>query len=336
MIIVTGKFKDKTYEGEILSMDEIAKAFKITTTKEETVLEAFTKMKAWAWFDVTDQYTKAKAGQATQYATSVSIQPEYAIEVDGEPLIIRYYKTKNQKNIGGAIEVQFRPNRIFIDEGALQLKRKEQKELILFLMLHPQNLNSPTHIAGQPALFQLRMEAANATSAINFAKQDMLFREKVMNGDFAELKLRAEGMGLGNFGEFTEDEVRVKVLQAYEGAKRNGDNQAISFTNRFFSAISNIGGMIVNARTKGLIYGYVDNNKRKYCFKWTNCPNSGLDNTVFLEVPEGANPDEIIRQHFTHDDSAFKALQKVIAEHDAEENAKKEKEKPKNAPKTKE
>ena len=308
MFLITGYLGDKSYDDDSITTKELIDAFGIDKQLE--------KAKETVVFDIGSIYKAERSvrGQVrSQTASAVTIPNTFSTKWKGSVVQITYYERKQTKKIGGQNQVEYLPRKTFFSGEVLALQKEKNLEKIVFLMIHPSNLESPLYQPGKIHHLSTRKEQEIALTSVAFQKIELKFKTEILSDDHVEeMLLRAESLKFGNLDKYTADEVRNLILNRYDKIKASArslqDQQkaAKQFIEKYYEHVSEVRGTIIKAKRLGVLYGYVNGSTGKYVWQWANVSaDSGLKDTIILEVPKGRNPEESLYIHASSNIETF-------------------------------
>jgi hypothetical protein len=298
-LIINGTVKGKSFEDKQISAKEVLELFGLK--------ERFKRLDKTLRFDVVERKTKRSNGQI-QHPERVAIMCITQATVDGDSFELIYYKTRVRKDSkGGKTYYDMNPRKVYIEGGSLPINTDQDLDLAVFLYLHSQNETSPVRIPSTRANFKLHDGAAQAENI--FRENSIIFQitNSILKDDVNALRLKAQGLRLGNFANKDEMTVRSALLERFNKAKAEG--KISKFIEDFNNPASMFTGIILEAVARGIITTKPD--KGQYIYVWG--ANTKEKGSVVCRVLKGETPIEYLIKYAQNNYEYFmKTLEKEI------------------------
>lgn len=280
-LILNGTIGNNRYEDQQVSAKELMDIFGIR--------DDLKRLGKVIRFDLADRKIR-KQGNETLHPQQQAVLCMTNGTHEGEHYELLYYKQRTRKDgmNSKTIVYDYKPRKIYIQGVSHAVNTAEDLELAVFMYIHNDNVDSPTRKQGTRYTYKLHDNLKQAEDM--FKHNTLIFNitQRIMNDDINALKLKAQGLKLGNFAEKTDVEVRSTLLEHFEKYKMSG--RVNKFVEEFNSPYSTFTGIIMEAVQRGILQQKAD--KGQFVYVWgTKTDQSGK---VACKIPKGEMPIEYL------------------------------------------
>lgn len=297
-LILNGTVGNETFTDKQISATELIKLFKLEDTMK--------RLDRTLVFQVVDRKVKKKDGQ-TQFPERTAIMCTTHGTIEGERFELSYFRQRTRKQNKSGIQVyDLLPRKIYIEGFSLPVNSKQDLELAVFLFLHSSNETSPTREVSSRSNFKLHDAAAMSDKVMRDSRMTFEITNKILNDDINVLRLKAQGLRLGNFTDKSEMDVRSALLNKFNEERMKG--KLAKFIDEFNAPTSQFTGMLLEAISRAIIVSRAD--KGYFVYQWgSKAKEAGK---TICKVAKGEQPLEYLIRFATNNYEVF--LKSIEAE----------------------
>ena len=305
MLFIEGEVGSKVYQNERITFDDLLKL-----AKAEDYFSFVRKSDPNARVEFEYHKSKKKMkGGVLIFPSGYNPISTMKVNIDGRIVRITYAESEKIDPITKVRETM--PRKIsFGDKATKPLMWNRDRELILWMALHPWNASSPLRAKNDnsPVVWDIVDRDKRAVEWEELASEDIKIRTLFMTEDIEVLKRKAKGMGLVFSVDVSKAVVRQTLMQAYENAIKQ--NNRANFISQFDKAETTVAGTIQELIDKGLIERGRTDSSGRVVWQW----RAGLSETgKIMTVDRGLDAAEALKRYIVSNFDMFdKTLTKVL------------------------
>lgn len=264
MLELSGPLKGKVYTQEVVTSEEFARLFDCPANKKGEDAHILELCPHLITVDV--------AGQVN-YLRSITQKCEYQVNVDGDLVTVRYYRTKNQIALG---QYKYAPDNL-VFEGRSNAYNPKDYEVFLFMYASPICKNSISASADPMIQYHdpAALELAAEQKADRFARMVEIIQSAPATDVIAKsrgISIRGEGTGVSQTaGIGLHRHALIGLLSKYQD----------EFEAAWESDTVFVRGLAREAMYKGAVKQQTIGNRNAWVW--------GSNNTTILFIPAGAD-----------------------------------------------
>ena len=281
-LILNGSVYGKSYSDQTVTAEELLEIFQLK--------DKFKRLGTVLRFDL-DESMMRKSGGEILHPQQVGLMCITSGSYEGDNFELIYFKTRVRKEAPTGTYYDFKPRKVYISGVSHAVNVKENKELAVYMFLHQNCMNSPTRKPGSRVIYKVHDAEEKSKEAYKKNKTIMGIYEELMTDDVDVLRLKAQGLKLGNMSHRTDEEVRMVIVEHFEKMRSQGKMN--KFVEQFNSPYSMFTGLIMEAIQRNILVQTP--NRGFFDYKWG--PGTDLEGRVACTVPKGETPIEALIQY---------------------------------------
>jgi len=281
-LIINGNINGKSYSDQMVSADEVLEIFKL---KEE-----FARLGKVLRFDLDESKLK-KAGGEILHPQQEAIMCTTNGTINGDNFELIYFKTRTRissPSKGTGVEYNLNPRKILIVGMSHMVNLMDNKEMGVFMYLHQSCVESPVRHIGSRVIYTVHDSERKSKEAFKKNRLIMDVYEELMKGNIMDLRLKAQGLRLGNMTKKEDDIVRMELVAHFEKMKQQGKMN--KFIEEFNAPYSMFTGLVMEAINRAIL----QQKQGKGRFEYVWGPGTDMEGNVACVVPAGEQPVEAL------------------------------------------
>ena len=283
MLILEGTFKGQVFERKKVSAQMLIQEFG---------LQAMLDVNKKVVFNLPKKASKTMKG-SSPHPVKFGILTTFSAVKDGNTFKLTYADREIIGNANGKMVAKYNPPKYYFENGTSIVDQDKDIDLIVFLMLHPNNTLSPLYRKGSEQMFSTYNPDTEANKSYDLLTQQAEIYEQITKGDLEELSIRAKGLGIRiNPRQNQGRNLRSALFQSYQKALEA--KRFKEWKGKFGAATTFFDGLVEDMIAYRIIEQSV--NQRTGKAVWSFGLTAGSDaGTKICEIPKDQKPKDALK-----------------------------------------